>query len=140
VIAKAVAPAEPSPASGATPAPQAAQPSEQPARPASPSDSAAQGPKADYGWLARSLYERVAELKRYPHRARLNHWEGKVVLRAVIRHDGHLADLVLHESSGFEELDDAAMELVRDSCPLHLMHPLGREQVVVQVPITYALR
>jgi protein TonB len=137
VVAKAV-PAEPPAAVGA--ATQDARPSNQPTQPASRPVSAAQGPKADYGWLAKSLWQRVAELKRYPHRARLNHWEGKVVLRAVIREDGHLEHLALHESSGYEELDDAAMELVREACPLHLTQPLGRPQVVVQVPITYALR
>lgn len=107
---------------------------------AAPQPASTEGPRADYGWLAKSLWQRVMELKRYPHRARLNHWEGKVVLRAVIRHDGHLEDLALHESSGYEELDEAAMELVREACPLHMAQPLGRDQVVVQVPITYALR
>jgi protein TonB len=136
VVAKAV-PVEPPAAVGA--ATQDARPSDQPAQVAGSPASAEQGPTADYGWLAKSLWQRVVELKRYPHRARLNHWEGKVVLRAVIRHDGHLADLALHESSGYDELDEAAMELVREACPLHLAQPLGREQVVVQVPITYAL-
>lgn len=96
--------------------------------------------KADYSWLAESLWRRVAELKRYPLEARLNGWEGKVVLTAVIREDGHLGDLRIQKSSGYEILDQDAMELVRRVCPLHLKHPLGRPEVVVQIPISYALR
>lgn len=147
VVAKA-APVEPLPArppsEHAVPrAPQVPAATTQPVAPITTAKAAPTGvdkPRADYGWIAQSLYKRVVELKRYPHRARLNHWEGKVVLRAVIRHDGHLADLALHQSSGHDELDEAAMELVREACPLHMAQPLGREQIVVQVPITYALR
>jgi protein TonB len=96
--------------------------------------------KTDYSWLAESLWRRVVELKRYPHEARLNRWEGKVVLKAVIREDGHLGDLQIQKSSGYDILDQDAMELVRKACPLHLKHPLGRPEVVVQIPINYALR
>jgi protein TonB len=96
--------------------------------------------KSDYSWLAESLWRRVVELKRYPHEARLNRWEGKVVLKAVIRKDGHLGDLQIEKSSGYDILDQDAMELVRKACPLHLKHPLGRPEVVVQIPINYALR
>ena len=35
--------------------------------------------KADYGWLADSLFRRVVELRHYPRTARLNGFEGKVV-------------------------------------------------------------
>src|SRR2546423_5115296 len=44
--------------------------------------------KPDYGWLAQALWSRIEQLKRYPQIARMNRWEGKVVLRAVIREDG----------------------------------------------------
>jgi len=96
--------------------------------------------RADYGWLAESLWRRVVALKRYPHQARLNRWEGKVLLTAVIREDGHLGDLKVQESSGYELLDEDAMALVRQACPLHLKHPLGRPEVVVQIPISYTLQ
>lgn len=95
--------------------------------------------RADYGWLAESLWRRVVALKRYPHQARLNRWEGKVLLTAVIREDGHLGDLKIQESSGYDLLDEDAMALVRQACPLHLKHPLGRPEVVVQIPISYSL-
>ncbi len=95
--------------------------------------------KADYGWLAESLRQRLAEIKRYPSAARLNGWEGKVVLRAVIRADGHLSEVKVHRSSGHEVLDNAAMEAIRLVCPLHMTNTMGAVEVAVYVPIVYSL-
>ena len=95
--------------------------------------------KADYGWLAESLRRRLAEIKRYPSAARLNGWEGKVVLRAVIRADGHLSEVKVHRSSGHEVLDNAAIEAVRLICPLHMTNAMGAAEVAIYVPIVYSL-
>jgi len=95
--------------------------------------------KADYGWLAEALWSRVEQLKRYPHLARMNRWEGRVVLRVVIQEDGHLLDLAVSESSGHSVLDQDALEVLKLASPLTLKHPLGKPQVVVQVPISYRL-
>ena len=95
--------------------------------------------KADYGWLAEALWHRVEQLKRYPHIARMNRWEGKVILRAVIKEDGQLMDLEVAETSGYAVLDHDALEVMRQASPLKLKHPLGKPQVVVQVPISYKL-
>jgi periplasmic protein TonB len=95
--------------------------------------------KADYGWLAEALWSRVEQLKRYPHVARMNRWEGRVVLRVVIQEDGHLLDLAVSESSGHSVLDQDALEVLKLASPLTLKHPLGKPQVVVQVPISYRL-
>ena len=96
--------------------------------------------KVNHGWLAESLRRRLAEIKRYPSAARLNGWEGKVVLRAVIRSDGHLSEVRVHRSSGHEALDNAAMEAIRLACPLHMHQPLGTSEVAVYVPMVYSLR
>jgi protein TonB len=95
--------------------------------------------KVDHGWLAESLRQRLAEIKRYPSSARLNGWEGKVVLRAVIRADGHLSEVKVHRSSGHETLDNAAIEAIRLACPLHMHRPLGTSEVAVLVPMVYSL-
>lgn len=95
--------------------------------------------KADHRWLAESLWRRVAELKRYPHSARMNGLQGKVVLKAVIRSDGHLAEVTVQKSSGHSVLDAAAMEAVKLACPLHMKHELGKPQIVVSLPIIYSL-
>ncbi len=95
--------------------------------------------KADNRWLAESLWRRVAELKRYPNVARMNGQEGKVILKAVIRSDGHLADVSIQRSSGYEALDMAAMEAVKLACPLHMKHAIGKPLIVVSLPIVYSL-
>jgi protein TonB len=96
--------------------------------------------KGDYGWLATMLWQRVTELQRYPDSARMNGWEGRVVLRAVIRRDGQLEDLAIAESSGHAALDEAAKETLRLAFPLTFHgHRLDRPAVVVHVPITYEL-
>jgi protein TonB len=95
--------------------------------------------KADNAWLAESLGRRIKELTRYPSSARLNGSEGKVVLRVVLRADGHLADVTVHRSSGHEVLDRAAMETVRLACPIHMKQTLSAPEVAVYVPIVYSL-
>ena len=96
-------------------------------------------PRADYGWVRDALWRRIVEMKHYPAQARLNHLEGKVILRAVIRSDGHLGDLSVKESSGHRLLDDAAMEVIRRICPVPLKHALGKPEIVVMIPIDYRL-
>lgn len=96
--------------------------------------------KADYGWLVKALLGRLDQLKNYPQLARINHWEGKVVLRAVIKDDGQVLMIDVHESSGRSILDDDAIETLRRASPLKLDHPLGKPQVAILMPISYALR
>jgi protein TonB len=95
--------------------------------------------KMDHRWLADLLWRRVAELKRYPNTARMNGQEGKVIVKAVIRSDGHLADVFVQKSSGYSALDAAAVEAVRLACPLHMTQAIGKLQVVVSLPIVYSL-
>lgn len=95
--------------------------------------------KADYAWLAESLGRRIAALTRYPSSARLNGWEGRVVLKAIIRADGHLLHVTVHRSSGHEALDRAALETIKLACPLHMKHALNSAEVAVYVPIVYSL-
>ena len=96
--------------------------------------------KADYGWLVKALLGRLDQLKNYPQLARINHWEGKVVLRAVIKDDGQVLMIDVHESSGRSILDNDAIETLRRASPLKLDYPLGKPQVAILMPISYALR
>jgi periplasmic protein TonB len=127
------APAEPAPAVWPPPsAPQEApiQTAQAPPGPAA---------KVDHRWIAESLWRRVAELKRYPSSARLNGQEGKVILKAVIRADGHLAEVSVQKSSGHQILDAAAIEAVKLACPLHMKHAIGKPEIIVSLPIVYSL-
>ena len=95
--------------------------------------------KADYGWLAGILLPRIEALKHYPVDARLKHAEGRVVVRIVIQDNGHIASAVIAKSSGYELLDQAALETIRQIAPLTLSQPLEQPSVTIQVPIGYYL-
>lgn len=94
---------------------------------------------ADNKWVGESLHRRISELRHYPSTARLNGWEGKVVLKVSIRHDGHLNSVEVVKSSGYESLDLAAIEAVRRACPLHMKHEMSSEMVVLNLPVNYSL-
>jgi protein TonB len=104
-----------------------------------PSVKARPSAQADFGWLAESLWRRIEDLKRYPSLARSRRWEGRVVVEAVIRHDGEILDCQIAESSGHGVLDQDALAVLRRASPLPLKHPLGRDQVTILLPITYRL-
>lgn len=135
VAASEPAAAPPAPASAAQPDPATLQEHQVVARVATPRPAT----KADYGWLAESLHRRIIELRHYPSTARLNGWEGKVVLKVSIRQDGQLKDVEVVKSSGHESLDQAAMEAVRRACPLHMKHELTAPMVVLHLPVSYSL-
>jgi len=95
--------------------------------------------RPDYTWLSETILRRVEELKRYPAEARLDQAEGKVVLKAVIRGDGSVDDVEVHQSSGYRSLDHAAVELLKRAAPFQLPRPLGKSQMTVKIPMSYRL-
>jgi len=95
--------------------------------------------RADFNWLMQMLWSRVSEMKRYPHEARMNQWEGRVIVRVVINAQGQLLDASVAMGSGYAVLDRAALEAIKESCPLTLSQPLGQERIVLRVPIQYRL-
>lgn len=95
--------------------------------------------KADYRWVGEALGERVRQLLIYPAKARLNNLTGRVIVKVVIREDGQLHDVEVVKGSGHEILDEAAVDLVRRSCPLKMKHALGRPRVTIMLPVTYEL-
>ncbi|MBI5854286.1 MAG: energy transducer TonB [Nitrospirae bacterium] len=95
--------------------------------------------KADYRWIGNVLGDRIRQLMHYPAKARLNNWEGRVMVRVVIREDGHLHDLEIIQGSGHQLLDEDALEMIRRACPLKMKHALGRPQVTITVPVVYQL-
>lgn len=95
--------------------------------------------KADYSWLRDALWSRIEQLKRYPAQARMNQWEGKVVVEAVIREDGTVVGLKIAETSGRAVLDQEALTVMQKASPLTLKHPLGQAEVTILIPISYRL-
>ncbi len=69
----------------------------------------------------------------------MNQWEGRVIVRVVINAQGQLLDASVAMGSGYAVLDRAALAAIKESCSLTLSHPLGREQIVLRIPIPYML-
>ncbi|MDT3777036.1 TonB family protein [Nitrospira sp. MA-1] len=95
--------------------------------------------RPDYGWLITDLRKTLERLKFYPEIARLNKWEGKVLVQMKVLEGGHLIDMEIQESSGFEVLDQTALTIVRQASPLDLGHPLTSNSVSLSVPLTFQL-
>lgn len=95
--------------------------------------------RADFGWLTETLWNKIEELKRYPTLAKVNHWEGRVVVSAVIRDDGEVMGVQIAETSGRAVLDEEAMAVMKKASPLRLKHPLGQRQITILIPISYRL-
>jgi len=93
----------------------------------------------DYGWLSEAILRRVEELKRYPSSARVDHAEGKVVVKAVINEDGSIGEVEVFQSSGHPGLDKAAVETMREAAPFHLPRPLGQPRMTIKIPMSYRL-
>ncbi|MCC6965833.1 MAG: TonB family protein [Nitrospira sp.] len=94
---------------------------------------------ADYGWLAKMLFEEVEQAKRYPPIAKRHRWQGSVVLQARIHEDGRVSDITVIQQSEHPPLDLDAIALLEGTSPISLKYPLGQPSVVVQIPIGYRL-
>lgn len=95
--------------------------------------------KPDYGWLADPLLRRLETLKQYPASARLNHLEGRVIVRIIIEEDGRITSVAIAKSSGHDVLDQAALDTLRQASPIALSRPLERSSVTIQIPLNYRL-
>lgn len=96
--------------------------------------------RSDYGWLAHTIRARIEEVKRYSVEARVNEWEGQVVISASILADGRIVDIRVVNSSGNRRLDEDAKTMVGYASPLTLSQPIGVAKVTVKVPIIFGLQ
>lgn len=90
---------------------------------------------------AAGVKEQVLEHKRYPQVAqRLGH-TGDVQVGFTIGADGELASLRLKGSSGWEELDTAALEAVRSAAPFEAPPAAsGRTELALSITLKYVLQ
>ncbi|GKS56753.1 hypothetical protein YTPLAS18_02800 [Nitrospira sp.] len=93
----------------------------------------------NYTWLMDTLRDKVEEVKAYPALAKINHWQGRVVIQVEVLGNGRLRNATIEQSSGYQILDEAALETVRAASPLKLTHALKGAFVVMSVPLSYQL-
>jgi periplasmic protein TonB len=92
---------------------------------------------ANYG---QTLSKLLARNQSYPRLAQIRRWEGKVQLRVFVAKKGTITHVVITQSSGYEVLDQRAVEMVKEANPLPDMPESlrGREFSIV-VPVLFRL-
>lgn len=95
--------------------------------------------RPNYGWLTKALRRRIEGFEAYPRLARMQGWEGRVVVRATIKDDGSLIEAVVTERSAYVAFDEDAARLAHRACPLRLSRRLDQPEIVVVVPVHYRL-
>lgn len=134
----------PAPATVSTPVPAQAAPAPvmaaEPSPPRTEPVHAAAPPVAnsspDVGFLKDLLWRRADALKKYPLLAKRNGWEGQVLVKVILGGDGRLVNAEIEESSGYETLDQSALQTVRAATPLKLDNQ-SWAQVSFLLPVVY---
>lgn len=79
--------------------------------------------------------------KRYPRLALDNNWEGRADVRITIGPDGNIVSLGIRSRSGYEVLDQQALEMIRKAKPLTPIPPgLRGKAFTVDVPVVFSLK
>lgn len=124
----------------AEPEPVRAEPSaaSQPAAPPAPTDGVAD--TAALERYARALSDLLGRRQQYPRLAALRGWEGAVQLRLRIARKGNIVGVQLAHSSGYDVLDQHALQLVQQTARLPaLPESLEEDEIQIIVPVHYRL-
>ncbi len=146
VAAAPALPAEPSAApvgraSGAS----AARPAEaQPAAASPGAGTAPSGSGADTGTLDQyrlALIGVARRYKRYPAQAMDQGWQGRVEIRLVVGANGAIQSSLVKASSGYEILDNQALDMVKKAKPLTpIPAALRGREFTVDIPVIFDLQ
>ncbi|MGD8926988.1 MAG: energy transducer TonB [Thioalkalispiraceae bacterium] len=89
----------------------------------------------------KKLLKRIHRNKSYPRNARLNREEGRVLISFIIEKSGEISGLKLIRSSGYANLDKAAIRTLERVSPAQpLPDALGMTSWALAVPIAFDLR
>jgi protein TonB len=138
-------PAEPSTAAPAVSAPGAS--AARPAEPAGASQGAGStrsGSDADTGTLDQyrlALIVTARRYKRYPAQAMDKGWQGRVEIRLVVGANGTIQSSLVKASSGYEILDNQALDMVKKAKPLTpIPAALHGREFTVDIPVIFDLQ
>jgi protein TonB len=119
--------------------PSVAAESKPPTAPA-PAASEASDP-ATLGQYRIALITAAKRYKRYPRVAIDNNWEGQTDIRMVIGADGGIASMSIRKPSGYEVLDQQALEMIRKAKPLApIPASLRGKGFTVDIPVLFSLK
>lgn len=81
----------------------------------------------------------IEQNKRYPRFSKRQNHEGTSIIRLVIAKDGSIVKITLLSSSGYNTLDKAAMDAVKNSSPFSPPSDYGLGKVSLDIPLCYLL-
>ncbi len=88
----------------------------------------------------KTLSTLIAKYQRYPRIAQLRGWQGTAQVLLSVSATGRMVNVVILRSSGFEVLDDQALEMVQQATPLpQPPEALRGREFTVMVPIVFKL-
>ncbi len=91
--------------------------------------------------FAALVREKIVAAKSYPALARQREFEGRVLISFTLSKNGRVHDLAVKTSSGYETLDDAAIQAVKNAGPFPpIPEKLGRETIAFKLPLSFTLR
>jgi TonB family protein len=92
----------------------------------------------DYLW---NVIRKVSQHRYYPKNSRENSEEGLVVTLVTIARDGRLLDVSINKSSGYRTLDNAVLEIIRESAPYEpLPNEMTGDRHTFVLPLNYRRR
>lgn len=96
---------------------------------------------ATIGQYRISVIAAARRYKRYPRIAMDNNWEGKVEVRLVIGTDGEVTSISIKTPSGFEVLDQQALDMIRRAKPqAPIPAALRGKGFTIDVPVVFSLK
>jgi protein TonB len=97
-------------------------------------------PQAVAAWM-HALELALQQHKQYPEAARSERAEGSVTLRLTLGSNGDVLDVTVLASSGFDQLDKAALDLVAAAGPFPAPPALSANgQLKIRIPVDYSLK
>jgi len=86
----------------------------------------------------RGVQEKIINAVYYPKEARDWGWQGTAKLNLIIASEGTLKQVTILESSGYDMLDDAAIDAVNNQAPYPpFPDHIKQEQLSIEVPVAY---
>jgi len=81
----------------------------------------------------------VAKQRRYPKLAAQRGWQGEATLRVVVDGSGHLVEVTIQQSSGYDALDKEAVEMVRRAAPFPFAAGMKKDDLTITLPVQFRL-
>lgn len=96
---------------------------------------------ASLGQYRSALIAAARRYRKYPRIAVENGWEGRAEVRLAIDSDGSIASISIRTRSGYEVLDEQALEMIRKAKPMApVPHGLRGKGFTLDLPILFSLK